>query len=359
MSKTPKNTNSNTFIYVLKDPKTNDIRYVGKTTNDINIRLSQHIYSASKQLKRNHRLNWIQSIINNGLKPIIEIIFECPWEKSQEEEQKWIKYYRDLNYDLVNETDGGEGNLGYKKSNDTIKKLKASLRKDLPKIYQYTLNGEFIKEWACVREASEILHISSAGIRRNAIGERKKYKDFIWSFEQKENVLPYSRAIINSSNAVNTKHSEIAKLIKQEDVNLNCDNVFAYDENNVFVYEAISLIDMSKYLIDELKWTQKISTLKTGISNHINSKTRYNTFYFTYESPNSNHIVKSGKILHLKAYNYDTDEFLFEECGLTDFCTKFDLIKTNVINNIKNKTKFLMLGNTKIKVKCCPINENH
>lgn len=57
MSKTPKNTNSNTFIYVLKDPKTNDIRYVGKTTNDINIRLSQHIYSASKQLKRNHRLN--------------------------------------------------------------------------------------------------------------------------------------------------------------------------------------------------------------------------------------------------------------------------------------------------------------
>lgn len=55
MSTTPKNLNENTIIYVLKDPETKEIRYVGKTVSSLQKRLKQHIYDTKKS--KNHRSN--------------------------------------------------------------------------------------------------------------------------------------------------------------------------------------------------------------------------------------------------------------------------------------------------------------
>ncbi len=56
MSTTPKNTKARTSIYVLKNPDTNEIRYVGKTSKDLNHRLQQHIYESESE-QRNKRKN--------------------------------------------------------------------------------------------------------------------------------------------------------------------------------------------------------------------------------------------------------------------------------------------------------------
>lgn len=357
MSKTPNNVNVNTYIYVLKDPETGTIRYIGKTVKDPKRRVKEHIYAVKKETKRNHRLNWIQSLLNKNLEPMIETIEICSWIESQEREKYWIKYYKDLGFNLVNETEGGEGNLGYVKSKETIEKLKQSLRKDLPKVYQYTLDGVFIKEWVCVKAAAEELNISAGGIRRNAIGERGKYKDFIWSFEKAENITPYSREYKNYV-VPGIKHSSLSNIIKQEELNINYNNIFVYNsDKSELIYEGLSLADVANYLKDNLNWTQAISTLRNNICKHIASKTLYNNLFFTYDLPNENYICKSGKLLHLKAYNYNTNELLFEGDGLDDFCKNNDLVKTNVINNIKGKTKSLLYKDIKIKIEYCPINE--
>lgn len=92
------------YIYSLKNPITNEIRYIGKT-GDLHRRLQNHI-SHSKNL--NTRVgNWIKSLIKDNLLPIIEIIEECNEDIWQEKEIYWIKYYKDLGYNLVNYSKGG------------------------------------------------------------------------------------------------------------------------------------------------------------------------------------------------------------------------------------------------------------
>lgn len=353
MSTTPKNEDVKTLIYVLRDPETKVIRYVGKTVHSLHRRLTQHLYDARTKEKRNHRLNWIKKIVNEGQLPIIEEIDKCKWNESQEREQYWIKFYRKNGANLINETDGGEGNLNYHKSEEIIKRCKQAQRKNLPKVYQYSLDGTFIKEWNCIPEAAELLHIESAGIRRNAIGERHKYKDFIWSFDLKDKVEPYKRGK-NKCKPHPGKHSELSNLIKQEDSNLLADNIFIYNSNisnkDTLVYEAISIADAANFLINELFWKQTFSTLKNAICQHTISHTPYHEFYFSKVKPFIDYKLKSGKLLHLEAYDYNTNKLLFEGDGLSDFCNMYELNKTNVINNLKGITKSLTFGNTKLKI---------
>ena len=68
-------------IYVLIDPETNEIRYVGKTIQSLKVRLTNHLYSVSKH--NPYKFNWIQQLKSKKLIPIImEIeIKYSPWER--------------------------------------------------------------------------------------------------------------------------------------------------------------------------------------------------------------------------------------------------------------------------------------
>lgn len=92
------------YIYKLIDPITNEIRYIGKTGN-LHNRYKNHL-SHSKYLHTRIG-NWIKSILNKGLLPIVEIIEECDISTWVEREQYWIKYYRDKGLNLVNFSKGG------------------------------------------------------------------------------------------------------------------------------------------------------------------------------------------------------------------------------------------------------------
>lgn len=111
-------------IYVLKDPTSQAVRYVGWTCRSLADRLSSHKSEAlrkntdGKWHRINHRLNWLRALYLEHQVPIIESVEAGPLildggtddaKIYQEAEKKWIQHFKSLGADLVNGTEGGEG----------------------------------------------------------------------------------------------------------------------------------------------------------------------------------------------------------------------------------------------------------
>lgn len=92
-------------IYILKNPDTNEVRYVGQT-NDIKRRLDRHIQNSRNIRDKRHVSNWIRSLTN---KPIMEVVETCDESTRNEREQYWIDYYKTQGCDLCNHSNGGAG----------------------------------------------------------------------------------------------------------------------------------------------------------------------------------------------------------------------------------------------------------
>ncbi len=114
-------------IYVLKDPRTNEVRYIGFTDNPKR-RLAAHLTTCNSE--RNHKANWVRSLVNLALRPTLEIIEET--NSPVEREMFWIKHYRALGARLTNSTDGGEGVLNPSLENRAKKRAAALGRKHTP-----------------------------------------------------------------------------------------------------------------------------------------------------------------------------------------------------------------------------------
>ena len=110
-----------TFIYYLKHPSTLEIRYIGKTVKPLSCRLSNHINNAKKAKHNKHLSNWINSVIQNGERPIIGLLEICEEYDWKEQEKFWISLYSNL----VNATLGGDGCEGLKHSQETIEKIRS------------------------------------------------------------------------------------------------------------------------------------------------------------------------------------------------------------------------------------------
>lgn len=93
------------FIYALIDPITDDIKYIGKTSNPKR-RYTQHISTVGE--KNQNKTNWINSLISNGLLPKMIILETCNHHEWKNKERYWIKKFRDSGCDLLNITDGGD-----------------------------------------------------------------------------------------------------------------------------------------------------------------------------------------------------------------------------------------------------------
>jgi len=104
-----------TKIYALQD-ENGKIRYIGKTYKGLSKRLIEHL-SVARSGKKNHRCNWMRSVMTRGYIPAITLIGEIKGDGCREE-AAWIKYFRDEGVNLVNATDGGEGVPGWKPSEE-------------------------------------------------------------------------------------------------------------------------------------------------------------------------------------------------------------------------------------------------
>jgi len=133
------------YIYVLRDPRNNAIRYVGFTTKTLEERLSGHI---SDRRDGTHKANWLLQLYRMKLRPIIQPIFT--WDDPNVNwgmiEKNWIRELRNLGWDLTNETDGGEGTSGWKHTKETCEKMSKSARgkiisKETRQKISYALKG--------------------------------------------------------------------------------------------------------------------------------------------------------------------------------------------------------------------------
>ena len=102
-------------IYALRDSRTNEVRYVGKTgLKRPQDRLARHL-RMSRHGSELHCHRWIRSLVEVGLKPIFQILESGYGTKKDWEacEVKWISVIGATNK-LTNHTIGGRGGLdGY------------------------------------------------------------------------------------------------------------------------------------------------------------------------------------------------------------------------------------------------------
>lgn len=99
-----------TYIYGLTDPRTMEVRYVGKSNNP-KARLAIHLLGTTieRYADNPHKTNWLKSLRSLDLDPILAILEIVPIEKWQEREIWWIAELRSRGSKLTNATYGGEG----------------------------------------------------------------------------------------------------------------------------------------------------------------------------------------------------------------------------------------------------------
>lgn len=107
-----------TYIYSLEDPRNDQIRYIGKADIPEN-RYKAHL----KDNNKSHKVSWIKSLLKQGLQPILNIEDEILKNEFSFWERYYISLYRSWGFDLLNLTEGGEGESGWHHSFETIKIL--------------------------------------------------------------------------------------------------------------------------------------------------------------------------------------------------------------------------------------------
>lgn len=163
------------YIYALIDPRDDSVRYIGKTV-DPKGRKSGHITECAKKYK-NYRLNWIRSLLSKGLRPNMKILKICPLSEFSKYESFYINKYQS---DLL--TNGDDTGSGYNNRKREI--IDRAAEKISRSVYQFDLNGIFLKEWKSTREASRNLNVSHGNVSRCCNGVFNHCGGFIFRYER-------------------------------------------------------------------------------------------------------------------------------------------------------------------------------
>jgi group I intron endonuclease len=221
-------------IYSLIDPETNEIRYIGLTFNDLKQRLKSHCSEKSNS----HKSNWIQSLKQKGLKPIIESIEDniLSYDEVCKREIFYIDKYKSEGHRLTNMSSGGNknkkmseetrkrmsesakkrkfklvlsdttkriisektkkrfeqeserqklriSNKKYEDSKTEEQKLKDILVQDSKSVIQYDKNMNLISEFASIREAERKTNIDRSNITKCCKNKVKSAGGYIWRFK--------------------------------------------------------------------------------------------------------------------------------------------------------------------------------
>jgi len=182
-------------IYVLLDPSSGSVRYVGQTTKRLSNRLANHIMSARKDKNIGpHLRNWIMSLFKIGLKPLIkEIDVTEKGDKANNLEWHYIQKYRaEEGNNLVNSAKKGNWNYKGGRTEHTAESLKvisASSRKLMKSkrigVARYSQDGKFLERYESVNDAQR-----STGILTNNISSCCKLRmagGFQWRYTKGRN----------------------------------------------------------------------------------------------------------------------------------------------------------------------------
>ena len=220
-----------TYIYILSEPSTNQIRYVGKT-KDPKRRFKRHI--SERFIHDSYKDRWVRKMVENGELPEITVIDTVEdvewvfWEKF------YISYFKFIGCNLTNGTEGGDEppstkgrkhtiesrmkmsntkkgkpipwlNNGIERTESHKKNLSISckgrispnkgnkytdeFRKKLSKsstvkrkVNQLSLDGVLIKTWDSIAEAQKTLQIRHISEVCRNVNQHKTSGGFIWQY---------------------------------------------------------------------------------------------------------------------------------------------------------------------------------
>jgi hypothetical protein len=201
-------------IYILRDPRDGEVRYVGKTVHKLSDRLRGHVCDAKRQKSRVS--NWIKVLSRVGLRPIVEQIEEAAGDWAVRESY-WIAFYRKLVGDkLTNLTDGGDGAHGRRPNAATLEKMSATHKARYTDPEERRRTGESVRsalsnpEWSAEQSArlrrrwampgakeaqSEKLRAASSS--ETAKAKRSESGRKAWTLERREAARERLRATAN------------------------------------------------------------------------------------------------------------------------------------------------------------------
>lgn len=218
------------FIYCLICPKTNKVRYIGKS-KDPSDRLRRHL-SKNSLLDSTKKNNWLVSLLRQNLLPEMEIIDEVFENEIDYWEKFYIELFRTWGFDLLNGTNGGDGFDWSGRKHTEESKLKNKINNPLRKsVAQYDLEGNFICEYLSLRDAGQKTGINKAHISRVCRGTQKTSGGFKWKFIDR----------INPDIEINsTKNRVIDFDVKNKFSTLKKISVYKLNGELVGVYNGIS-----------------------------------------------------------------------------------------------------------------------
>lgn len=209
------------YIYALIDPDSYDIRYIGKTINPKS-RISGHINESKKY--NHHRAKWIRKLLSEQKIPIFKILKICPLSDFIKHESELIKKYQsDI---LTNSDESGQGNIGRKR--EIVEALYAKISKNA---YQFSINGEFIKEYKSVREAARSLNTTHGNISKCCNNIFRHTGGYIFRYDKITNVDS-----IDNPNAIKKMVIEVDKnksQINQWSSIMDCSRETGIDSGNI------------------------------------------------------------------------------------------------------------------------------
>lgn len=117
------------FVYGLTDPRTGEIRYIGKTSQGMRRPLAHAWESKLAKERGRHKANWIAQLQREHLEYGVTVLDILPDTYGLDAlEQRWIAYGRGVGWPLTNLTNGGEGMHGFSPSAETRAKIAAGNR---------------------------------------------------------------------------------------------------------------------------------------------------------------------------------------------------------------------------------------
>lgn len=200
------------MIYLIQNNITKKV-YVGQTTRSIEERFKEHCRRGSKCRKLANSINKYGK--NNFSIIILKNVESEDYDSFREELNYWEKYYIHL-YDSVNNGYNCTDEPYYGDEYTSLRKSKSVIEAKAKVVYQYDLDGTFIKSWPSVMSAVK----SFSKTKRHHItdvcnGRRKSAYGFLWSWDLKA-MEPY-----NDENA-----SSKSKKVYQYDLNGNLLNEY-------------------------------------------------------------------------------------------------------------------------------------
>lgn len=264
----------------------------------VGYRCYEHLNMNRKKYESNYtKFNLIKSLIDNKTTPIILKLYEnISKTEAKEIEIDIISHFGKLIENtgiLTNITNGGDQT----KCN--------TLGKENPhskKVYQYSLSGNFINEWGCLREIGRKLNVPYNSIGDCCRGKTKTSNNFQWFYEYK------GKKIVS---------------IKSRDQPLNRKKVYKFDIFGNLVNTYVSLTEASN----------DNHILKSNLGSIILNCGVHDKHFYNY-----NNVFKLPKLYmskyHLIRYH---DEILF----LTnpEIMDKFKVSKYYIIDVRRNRIK--------------------